>query len=215
MGAELTRAARKPWGRIVQLVTGQPASPWVPGCVYLPIAAALVLWNLLDARPPFWAFIVLPLAGVLLWTLLEYVIHSAGFHWPSRSAGLLAVRASHGRHHDDPTDPGRIVARLSFTLPVAAGVYAVLCLVFWGAKPAGLVLAGALLGYLAYEVVHYRIHLGWRSRWLPRALVRHHLYHHHKDPSRCYGVTSPLWDWVFRTGRLPRTRRGKGVGQVA
>ena len=65
-------------------------------------------------------------------------------------------------------------------------------------------MAGVIVGYLSYEVVHYAIH---RSRWfrhLFRPWVRNHLYHHHKDDSRCFGVTSPLWDWVFRTGRRHR-----------
>jgi dihydroceramide fatty acyl 2-hydroxylase len=190
----------------VRLLTAQPASPWFPIFFYTPIAVAAVLWNVL-AGAAAWMFFVLPLAGVLLWTVLEYVIHSIGFHWPTRSPRWLAVQASHGSHHDEPSDPLRIVAQLTTSLPVALLVFAVLSVAFWDMKPPALVMVGVMAGYLAYEVIHYRIHLGRKSWWLPRALVRHHLYHHHKDQTRCYGVTTPLWDVICRTGRLPRRRR--------
>jgi sterol desaturase/sphingolipid hydroxylase (fatty acid hydroxylase superfamily) len=198
-------------GAPLRLLTAQPASPWFPILFYIPLAVAAVVWNLLDGTVAWWGFAVLPLAGLLLWTLLEYVIHSIGFHWPTRSPRWLAVQASHGSHHEEPTDPLRIVAQLRTSLPVALVVFAALSLGFWDAKPAALVMVGVMVGYLAYEVVHYRIHLGRKSRWLPRALVRHHLYHHHKDQTRCYGVTTPLWDWILRTNRLPRRRRPPAV----
>jgi len=190
----------------VRLLTAQPASPWFPILFYAPIAAAAVLWNVL-AGSGAWTFPGLPLAGVLLWTLMEYVIHSIGFHWPTQSRRWLALQASHDSHHDEPSDPMRIVAQLTTSLPVALVTFTALSLAFWDMKPAALVMVGVMAGYLAYEIIHYRIHLGRKSWWLPRALVRHHLYHHHKNQTRCYGVTTPLWDWVFRTNRQPRRRR--------
>ena len=47
---------------------------------------------------------------------------------------------------------------------------------------------------------------------LAAAVASHHLHHHSADPSRCFGVTSPLWDWVFHTRRRHRivvTREAK------
>ena len=92
----------------------------------------------------------------------------------------------------------------------AAPVYAISGLWAWRADPrvqklAALPIAGMILGYLSYELVHYAIH---RSKWFRvylRPLVRHHLYHHHKDDGRCYGVTTPLWDWIFGTMPPQRT----------
>jgi sterol desaturase/sphingolipid hydroxylase (fatty acid hydroxylase superfamily) len=211
-GVASTRVARglsvrRLAGAPQRLLTAQPASPWFPILFYTPIAAAAITWNLFASGVAWWEFVALPITGLLLWTLLEYVIHSVGFHWPTRSQRWREVQLSHESHHEEPTDPVRIVAQLTTSLPVALVVFGALSLVFWDPKPAALVMVGVMVGYLAYEVVHYRIHLGWKSRWLPRALVRHHLYHHHKDQTRCYGVTTPLWDWIFRTNRLPRRRR--------
>jgi sterol desaturase/sphingolipid hydroxylase (fatty acid hydroxylase superfamily) len=191
-----------------RLYTRQPASPWVPAAFYGPIAVAGVLGNLIGERPSPWSWVLLPLAGVLLWTLLEYVLHSRGFHGRPGAARLGAVQVSHGAHHDDPKDPAKIVTRLAFSVPIAVVVFLTAWLVMRGLKPAGLLIAGAAVGYLAYEVIHYWIHVGRRTRWLLRPLVKHHLYHHYKDDTRCYGVTTPLWDWIFRTNRPAVGRRG-------
>jgi sterol desaturase/sphingolipid hydroxylase (fatty acid hydroxylase superfamily) len=192
---------------LVRLFYCQPASYWLPVAFYTPIGLALILWNVLVGGVAWWQFAVLPLAGVMLWTLLEYFIHSIGFHRPTRSMRLQVVQGSHSGHHADPTELTQIVSRLSFTLPVALVIFAVLSLVLWSVQRAGLAMVGVIVGYLAYEVIHYRIHVGRRSRWLPRSLVRNHLYHHHKDQTRCFGVTTTLWDHVFRTQRPTRRRR--------
>jgi sterol desaturase/sphingolipid hydroxylase (fatty acid hydroxylase superfamily) len=175
--------------------------------VYGPIAVAGVLLNLVGERPSVWSWVLLPPAGVLLWTLLEYVLHSRGFHGRPGSARMGAVQVSHRAHHEDPKDPAKIVTRLAFSLPIAVVVFALAWVVLRGLKPAALLLAGAAVGYLAYEVIHYWIHVGRRTRWLLRPLVKHHLYHHYKDDTRCYGVTTPLWDWICRTNR-PAVARG-------
>jgi sterol desaturase/sphingolipid hydroxylase (fatty acid hydroxylase superfamily) len=56
-----------------------------------------------------------------------------------------------------------------------------------------------LFGYLAYDLLHYATHHlpmpGAVGRWLKR----HHLLHHHASPDARFGVSSALWDVVFRT----------------
>jgi dihydroceramide fatty acyl 2-hydroxylase len=37
-----------------------------------------------------------------------------------------------------------------------------------------------------------------RSRWA-KYLKRYHMMHHFKTPQARYGVSSPVWDVVFRT----------------
>jgi sterol desaturase/sphingolipid hydroxylase (fatty acid hydroxylase superfamily) len=186
---------------LIRVVLRQPSSPWLPVALYLPAAAAGVLWNLAGPRPPAWAFLALPPVGLLFWTFVEYVMHSEAFHRPTRWGPLRAYQESHLGHHEDPKDPARIVARLSVSLPLALLIYALFALALWSVKLAALPFAGVTVGYLAYEVVHYGIHRWRRVRWLLRPLVKHHLYHHYKDPTRCFGVTTTLWDWVFRTHR--------------
>ena len=199
---QLVSACARACGAVVlSPIVRQPSSPWLPIAVYGPLAVGCLLGNL-RAEPPAWTWVVLPAGGFLLWTLVEYVLHSRFFHEPPR--GFRWVSLSHGNHHDAPDDPGRIVARLSFSLPLAVALFAVLNLVLWSASLAALVFAGLVVGYLSYEVIHFSIHRVALVRRLVRPLASHHLHHHYADASRCFGVTTPLWDWVFRTGRRHR-----------
>lgn len=63
--------------------------------------------------------------------------------------------------------------------------------------------AMTLLRYVAYDCLHYAIHhckdgKGPAAPWL-RALRRKHLHHHFKDGKSGFGISSPLWDVLFRT----------------
>lgn len=137
-----------------------------------------------------------PVAGLLLWTLVEYLIHRFAFH------GF----APHYRHHADPTDPRYIVAPLWLSLAGAAAVWILAAIATGSWSRAALVVAGLLSGYLAYELVHLRIHSADPGGSLLRALRRYHYYHHFADEHACYGVTSPVWDRVFHTCRTSPSR---------
>ncbi len=58
---------------------------------------------------------------------------------------------------------------------------------------------GFILGYLLYASMHYAIH-AWHPpfKWMKPIWRNHHL-HHYKDEERGFGVSSHLWDKVFRT----------------
>ena len=71
-----------------------------------------------------------------------------------------------------------------------------------------------MLDYLAYEWVHYRTHFGRARTSIGRGLRKRHLQHHLVRDDRWYGVTSPLWDYVFRTHVPGRSlgRSGSALG---
>ena len=58
---------------------------------------------------------------------------------------------------------------------------------------------GFLAGYLFYDMVHYAIHhYNFKSKfWLN--LKHHHMLHHYKDMDHGYGVSSKIWDYIFRS----------------
>ena len=59
--------------------------------------------------------------------------------------------------------------------------------------------AGHVAGYLTYDLCHYYLHHGRpKAKWLIR-LRAHHMNHHHNKEGRKYGVSTTLWDHVFRT----------------
>ena len=55
--------------------------------------------------------------------------------------------------------------------------------------------------------MHYYLHHFVPKSELGKRLREQHMRHHFQDHRYGYGVSSPLWDMVFRT--LPRTRRDR------
>jgi sterol desaturase/sphingolipid hydroxylase (fatty acid hydroxylase superfamily) len=99
----------------------------------------------------------------------------------------------HGVHHAYPDDSRRWVMPLSVTLPILVGLY-----IFVGRfVPAAF--GGFMHGYLTYDLIHYFIHRGPVPTRVGRFLRQYHMTHHYAMPERHFGVSSPLWDVVFRT----------------
>jgi len=141
------------------------------------------------------SFVASFLAGLAGWTLLEYVIHFWLGHLPK---GRILISSEHLKHHGDIL----YFTPLRLKIQGAVPVLGVLLLIVGGTLglPAGLGCVGAVaLGWSTYEWLHQSIHVngprGAYSRWA----ARHHLYHHFGHPDSNHGVTTPLWDWVFRT----------------
>jgi sterol desaturase/sphingolipid hydroxylase (fatty acid hydroxylase superfamily) len=76
-------------------------------------------------------------------------------------------------------------------------------LVFGRVAPAAF--AGLLVGYLFYDMLHYATHHFSMKRGLWLWLKKYHMRHHYDDDHAGYGVSSPLWDYVFGT-RQPREK---------
>ena len=131
--------------------------------------------------------------GVAIWTLIEYLMHRLAFH------GF----APHTEHHLNPTDRKYILAPLWLSTSGACTVFGILWLSTGSWKAAVSIVSGVIAGYLTYELIHLRIHSGKRGGRLLRALRKYHYYHHFASERVCYGVTSPLWDIIFRS--LPRS----------
>jgi sterol desaturase/sphingolipid hydroxylase (fatty acid hydroxylase superfamily) len=138
------------------------------------------------------------LVGVALWSLAEYVLHRFDMHGRSTRG---ATAREHRTHHATLDVPA-LTAGTWVGAAIVAGALAI------GGYPwAG---AGWMSAYIAYELLHRHMHSGERGgdagplgryhRWT-RA---HHLHHHVVDARSDYGVTSPVWDVVFRTYRRPR-----------
>lgn len=182
--------------RLERLVRAHPASPYF---LYLPLIAACS-WRAARALDvP--ALLGLLLAGWLLWTLVEYWLHRAFFHLdPDSPARRVTSFIVHRHHHFAPQDREHLVAT-----PLYSGGLFLLLLALTslaGADARWALLAGSMLGYLAYEAAHWRAHHARPRAGLGRALRRHHLRHHFGDPGRNFGISSPLWDMVFRTCRI-------------
>jgi sterol desaturase/sphingolipid hydroxylase (fatty acid hydroxylase superfamily) len=147
--------------------------------------------------------------GLLLWTLVEYAMHRYLFHYePKTRLGKRLHFFVHGAHHDYPQDATRLVAPPAFSIPVSAIFYGLFWCVFGRLTPAPV--AGFLFGYLCYDMIHYATHHFSMKGGIGLWLKQYHLRHHYKDDARGYGVSNPLWDYVFRT-RPPRREASRDL----
>ena len=177
---------------------------WVRFCSFwiYPSLACLLLFLSLQQGTPWKQLLWLIPFGWLIWSLLEYALHRFFFHWiPHHRSIRKIVQSLHFNHHGDSRNPDKILVRPIYSLPVSAlflgGFYTVTGSLF----AASALLTGLWLGFLYYEFVHYRLHLSKADGGLLKYQRQGHFYHHFVDPNHCFGVTSPLWDWVFGTYR--------------
>ena len=179
--------------------------PVVPALIYIPAIVALIVLGSRDGQGG-GEIALLVLAGIALWTLAEYWLHRLVFHWdPDHAIGHRLHFIIHGVHHDHPNDKLRLVMPPGASIPLASLFFGLFWLLF-GLPAAYPLFAGFLVGYLVYDYTHYYLHHFVPRSQLGRQLREQHMRHHFQDHRYGFGVSSPLWDAVFRT--LPRTRRG-------
>jgi sterol desaturase/sphingolipid hydroxylase (fatty acid hydroxylase superfamily) len=170
------------------------ASYYADFAVYPALIALTMLVIATRSPPKHWGYALgFVVTGVILWTLLEYLLHRFVLHGATRVAGL------HDQHHAWP--------RAWIGTPTWLSVAVLACLailpVLLGASlVASLGLAGGLMaGFFWYGLAHHAIHHG-EPQLLARALVggaRRHFRHHLCHGSGNFGVTTSLWDRLFRT----------------
>jgi 4-hydroxysphinganine ceramide fatty acyl 2-hydroxylase len=174
--------------------------PATPAVLYGPIIAFMLYLSFVHKKLSFLAVAAFFVIGILIWTLLEYVIHRYVFHYePKTRWGKLLHFIMHGVHHDYPNDATRLVMPPIISVPLAVVFYTVFWLTLGRFAPAAL--AGFGFGYVCYDTIHYATHHFTMKRGVWRWLKQYHLRHHYHDDHAGYGVSTPLWDYVFKTTR--------------
>ena len=154
------------------------------------IAMLLAFRSSIPPHPVLWATVYV--AGLVGWTLIEYLLHRVLFH----HAPFLA--RIHERHHHSPNELIGTPAWASVSVGLIAVAAPTWMLLGFNLSTAAT--AGFVTGYLWYVFVHYGTH-HWQPRrgsYLYKARLRHSR-HHHLSNERDFGVTTGAWDFVFRT----------------
>jgi sterol desaturase/sphingolipid hydroxylase (fatty acid hydroxylase superfamily) len=140
------------------------------------------------------------IGGLGIWTITEYLLHRYVFHFvPKSKWGLRLHFIFHGVHHDYPKDAKRLVMPPSASIPLAVGFYFLFSLFLakaylWSFFP------GFITGYLIYDMMHYAMHHYNFKSSLMKRVKQHHMLHHYDDSTKGYGVSTSLWDEIFRSG---------------
>ena len=152
------------------------------------------------------------LGGWVLWTLTEYLLHRFFFHYhPSTEKLKRMFFLVHGVHHAQPLCKTRLVMPPVMSIPLAILFFGLFHLFFDVVigRPAMLspFFAGFVGGYIVYDMMHYTLHHS-RSKNAYVLMCRYqHMQHHGACPAMRFGVSSPVWDYVF--GTMPRIAQKK------
>jgi 4-hydroxysphinganine ceramide fatty acyl 2-hydroxylase len=175
--------------------------PWY---FVLAVYAPQIIYWLINSHGSLLSIFLYTMIGLLSWTLGEYIIHRFLFHaedwWLPKNPKILANHfLIHGIHHAFPQDhyrltfpvlPGQIILGICFYLPAKSMMPIAMQNPFC---------AGAYLGYLIYDMVHYFVHFGnpRPGHWMD--MKKYHMQHHYKNGTMGFGVSQKFWDRVFVT----------------
>lgn len=174
-------------------------SPWsyFLDFVLVPIAAGGLLFWACHIGLGWLGASVAVMAGVLVWSLAEYWIHRQVFHGPT------SFEPMHQMHHALPKDMIGIASWGTFV--AFSGVW-LIAETFSGAAIGSAFTAGVMAGYLFYCAIHVRFHHHGPDARLSRyvAFMNSHHVAHHRGGKGNFGVSTPIWDFVFGTYRPSR-----------
>lgn len=166
--------------------------------IWYPVAFAF-LFNGFRSAQSMGTFAVGILIGLFSWSIIEYFAHRVLYHFPVKSPLLRQyMYMYHGVHHREPFASSRV------TMPVLPAalffVVAYLGLNFVIPERYFSSIFGAyILGYALYESLHFAIHRLDLDLPFIRYMRRHHMAHHLGGPQQKFGLTTPIWDYVFGT----------------
>jgi sterol desaturase/sphingolipid hydroxylase (fatty acid hydroxylase superfamily) len=170
----------------------------VPVSLFGLYAIGLLFWSVNNTTLSIALTIALFFVGLLVFTWVEYNIHRYLFHIPiTTSAREKFQHTMHGVHHHHPKDKDRLAMP-----PLLSITLATILVIFFRTilgEYAFAFTSGFLAGYGSYLLVHYLVHIHRPPKNLFRTLWINHSIHHYRDGEIIFGVSSPIWDYIYGT----------------
>ena len=170
----------------------------IPVCIFFLYSGCLLAYCVWST--PLTVGLVLPLfiSGLLIFTLAEYWVHRSVYHIKAHTERMAIFQYKvHGVHHEFPKDKDRLA--MPPWLSVIIGTTLLWAFQgLWGHYGLAL-LSGFMLGYALYLLMHYSTHAFSPPKNAFKVIWENHAIHHYKDTNLAFGVSSPIWDYVFGT----------------
>ncbi|TXC76045.1 sterol desaturase family protein [Luteibaculum oceani] len=174
---------------------------------YTAISVIFYGYGYLNSGLSFWMEASMFICGLLLFTLMEYLIHRFTYHSHDYKEEEAWQYKVHGYHHEFPKDKDRLALPLPVALLVAGLLFYMLYLAMGNFSYH--FFSGFILGYGGYLFVHYIVHTRRAPNNMFGYLWKHHNLHHYKYEDKAFGVSTPLWDFIF--GTMPPKVEGKST----
>jgi sterol desaturase/sphingolipid hydroxylase (fatty acid hydroxylase superfamily) len=170
----------------------------VPVMTFIAYGSTLLFWSIKHTSLSVLSTVLMFIIGLITFSWVEYNVHRYIFHIePSSSFKKRFQYVVHGVHHEFPKDKDRLAMP-----PLLSIVIATVLLLSFRLIMGDLVFSfmpGFMTGYAAYLSVHYIVHAIQPPKNFLRALWVNHAIHHYKNDNLAFGVSSPLWDYVYGT----------------
>jgi sterol desaturase/sphingolipid hydroxylase (fatty acid hydroxylase superfamily) len=180
----------------------------IPVSLFFLYAFGLILYTQMKTNLTNYQVVSLFFGGWLLFTFVEYLVHRYVYHMEASTPKKVKMQYTmHGVHHDYPKDKQRLAMPPFLSVTIST----ILLLIFELLldKYSFSFLAGFLVGYAFYLLVHYSVHIFRMPNNFLKALWINHSIHHYSPEDAMFGVSSPIWDYVFGTAN-----KKKGTGNV-
>jgi sterol desaturase/sphingolipid hydroxylase (fatty acid hydroxylase superfamily) len=103
----------------------------------------------------------------------------------------------HGVHHEFPKDKDRLAMPPLLSVTIATILLLVFRIILGDFVFS--FLPGFIVGYAGYLSIHYMVHAFQPPRNMFKWLWINHSIHHYKNGDVVFGVSSPLWDYIYGT----------------
>lgn len=180
----------------------------IPLTIFFSYAGGLLYWNIQNTNLTAVTTILLFFVGLISFTWVEYMIHRHIFHLKTYTELRAKLQYTmHGVHHEFPKDKDRLAMP-----PLVSITLSTILLLLFKVIMGDFVFAflpGFLVGYASYLSVHYMVHAYPPPKNFFKALWVNHGVHHYKDGEVVFGVSSPLWDYIYGTMKLKEEKGDK------
>ncbi len=198
------RAAKMFKNPVLDKLTSSHAS--IPIAMLILFGIVFLYQGLVHTQLTMSNYMILVFIGILSWTLFEYIMHRYLYHMvPTNKIKGWIQYNMHGMHHEYPKDKSRLAMPPIAIIAISFMFLYMFNLIMgdftYGFTP------GFLFGYAGYLGVHFTVHAFKPPKNTFKVLWVNHAIHHYKDPDAAFGVSSPLWDHIFRT--LPKKKKSK------
>jgi sterol desaturase/sphingolipid hydroxylase (fatty acid hydroxylase superfamily) len=172
----------------------------VPVSIFFIYAAGLLYWSITHTSISGLKTAGMFMLGLFIFSWVEYNVHRYLFHIPTNTKRRKRFQyLMHGVHHDYPKDKQRLAMPPMLSVTISTLLLLLSRLILGDLSFS--MLAGFLVGYAAYLSVHYIVHVYAPPHNFLKAIWKNHVRHHYRDGEIAFGVTSPLWDYVYGTMR--------------
>jgi sterol desaturase/sphingolipid hydroxylase (fatty acid hydroxylase superfamily) len=170
----------------------------IPISIFTLFSVTLFYWSFSHTSISVMSSVGLFWFGFMTFTWVEYQIHRHLFHmstftkWREKIQYLI-----HGIHHEFPKDKDRLA--MPPLASIAIGTIFLLIGKWIMGDWAYSFMAGFLISYSNYLLIHYLVHTYQPPNNFFKILWVNHGVHHYKKGEGVYGVSSPLWDFIYGT----------------